>query len=55
MELSDKAITEFKQIWKEEHGEDISDEKAHIEAGRLLKLISVIYKPIQKDDHGQNR
>lgn len=49
--LSEKAITEFKEIWREIHGEDLSDEKALIEANKLLKLINVIYKPLPNREH----
>lgn len=47
--LSDKALEEFKKIWREEKGEDISDEKAAEEAINLLTLMDAIYKPIKKE------
>lgn len=47
--ISDKALTEFKKIWKEQFGEDISDEKAMDEATPLLTLMNVIYRPVKKE------
>ncbi|MFH1246640.1 MAG: hypothetical protein V1489_02615 [Candidatus Liptonbacteria bacterium] len=46
--LSDKALAEFKKIWKEEFGEDISDEKAAEEGINLLTMFDAIYRPIKK-------
>lgn len=47
--LSDKALQEFKRIWKEEFGEDISDEKATEEGINLLTMFDAIYRPIKKE------
>lgn len=47
--LSDKALQEFKKIWKEEFGEDISDEKAAEEGINLLTMFDAIYRPIKKE------
>ena len=47
--ISDKALEEHKKIYKEEFGEDISDEKAMDEATSLLTIFNVIFKPIKKD------
>lgn len=47
--LSDKALKEFKKIWKEQFGEDISDEKAAKEGINLLTLLNAIYRPIKKE------
>lgn len=46
--ISDKALQEFKEIWKEEIGTEISDEAAMEEATQLLTLFDAIYKPIKK-------
>ncbi len=46
--ISDKALKEFKEIWREEYGEEISDEKA-VELGiNLLTLFDKIYRPVKK-------
>lgn len=47
--LSDKALQEFKKIWKEEFGEDISDEKAAEEGINILTMFGAIYRPIKKE------
>lgn len=55
--ISDAALKEFKAIWKEEKGEDISDELAMDEAVNLLTLFDAIYRPIKKEwnDDYENR
>lgn len=47
--LSTQALQEFKQIWKTERGEEISDEFAMEQAANLLTLFDAIYKPIKAD------
>ena len=47
--VSEKALQEFKTIWREEFGEDISDEKALEEATALLTMFDAIYCPIRKE------
>jgi len=47
--ISDKALQEFKEIWKEEIGTEISDEQAMEEATQLLTLFDAIYRPIKKE------
>ncbi len=39
-----EAVEEFKQIWKKEFGEELSDEKAHEEARDLLVLMKLAMK-----------
>lgn len=46
--ISDAALNEFKEIWAEEIGSEISDEKAMEEATQLLTLFDAIYRPIKK-------
>jgi hypothetical protein len=55
--VSEKALQEFKNIWREEFGEDISDEKALEEATALLTMFDAIYRPIPKawsDEYDKN-
>lgn len=47
--LSQKALQEFKQIWKEEYQEEISDESAIEKGSDLLVLFDNIYRPVKKD------
>ena len=46
--LSQKAISDFKKIWKVQFKEDISDEKAEERGLELLKFMKIIYEPILK-------
>ena len=46
--LPPKAIEEFKEIYKQEFGEDLSDKEALEKATRVINLFQVIYKPIPK-------
>lgn len=47
--LSDKALQEFKEIWKEEYGEEISDAKATELGINLLTMFDAIYRPIKRE------
>ena len=47
--LSDKALQEFKEIWLEEIGEEISDERATELGINLLTLFQNIYRPVKKE------
>ncbi len=47
--ISEKALQNFKAIWKEEFNQEISDELAMEEATQLLTLFDAIYRPIRKD------
>src|SRR5271154_2422318 len=46
--ISKEALEEFKRIWKEEFGEDISDQKALDSGIALLTIMNVVYRPIKK-------
>ncbi len=46
--LSAEAISEFKEIWRNEFGEDISDEFALSQAVSLLSLYDKIYRPLNR-------
>ena len=47
--ISDAALREFQEIWREEVGAEISDEQAMEEATQLLTLFDAIYRPIKKE------
>lgn len=47
--LSKLAIEEYQKIFKEEFGEEISDEEAREQGERLIQLFKVIYKPIPEE------
>jgi hypothetical protein len=48
--LSPQALQEFKEIWKQEYGEEISDDFAVEQAINLLTLFDAIYKPVRVED-----
>ena len=47
--ISGEALAEFKRIWKDEYGTDISNAEAMAKATALLTLFDVIYRPIKKE------
>jgi len=47
--ISQAALQEFKKIWAEEFGEEISDEQATELGINLLTLFNYIYRPIKKE------
>ncbi len=50
MGISQKAIDEFKQLYKKQYDEDLSDDIASEAANRLVRFVDLIYKPIPKSD-----
>lgn len=49
--LSTQALQEFKEIWRQEYGEEISDDFAVEQAINLLTLFDAVYKPIKSEDY----
>jgi hypothetical protein len=49
--ISKEALEEYKKIYKKQFGEDVSDVEALAGANRLLSLMSIIYRPIPKEDY----
>ncbi len=47
--ISQRALKEFKTIWKEEYGNDIPDDFALEMAVNLLTLMNTIYRPIKEE------
>lgn len=47
--LSKQALEEYKEIYRQETGEIISDEKLVDEAINLLTLFNFVYRPIKKE------
>jgi len=46
--ISETALQEFKDLYRQEFGEEISDEKATELAINLLTLFDCIYKPVKR-------
>jgi len=47
--ISQKALEEYKAIYKEEYGADISDAEALDLAVNLLTMMNAVYRPIKKE------
>ena len=47
--ISKTSLEKFKTIYKEEFGEELSDQEAMEKATKFLNLMKVIMKPIPKD------
>jgi hypothetical protein len=50
MIVSPKALEEYKEIYREQFGKDISDAEALEQATKLLRLMEIVYKPMTKKD-----
>lgn len=50
MKLSQEAIQEFAEIYKQEFGEEISLDEAEIMAGRVIEFVSLISRPPPTED-----
>ena len=48
-QLSREAIEEFKAIYKDEFGEELTDEQVQEIALRLLRFFGILEKPLQED------
>lgn len=51
MQLSQKAISDFKQIYLKKFNQQLSDEKANELGVELLEFFKLIYRPIPKKDY----
>lgn len=48
--ISDKALKEFEEIWKQEFNMDLPDDSTAIkEAVALLTFFDIVYRPIKKE------
>lgn len=48
--LSDKQIEEFQMLYKSHFGKEISREDAYEQGIKLLRLLSIVYKPMTEDE-----
>ncbi len=55
MGLSKKAIEEYKEIYKKEFGEEISDGEAQEQGENLIRLFKVIYRPIPGENYKEEK
>lgn len=49
--ISKESLEEFKNIYKKEFKEEISDEVALDKATRLINLVKAVYKPMTKEEY----
>jgi hypothetical protein len=49
--ISEKALKEFKAIYKEKFDIDLSDRDALESATKLLRLVDIIYKPMTNEEY----
>ncbi|MDE1970239.1 MAG: hypothetical protein KGI50_01550 [Patescibacteria group bacterium] len=47
--ISKEALEKFKDLYKERFGKDLDDAEAFGKASKLLNLVSIVYRPIQKE------
>ncbi len=53
MVLSDEDIVKFQALYKGEFGMEISREDAYEKGIKLLRLMSVVYKPMTESEYEQ--
>ena len=51
MQLTDEDIIKFQSLFKKEFGMEISREDAHEKGIQLLRLMSLVYKPMTKEEY----
>ena len=47
--ITKEALEEYKKIYKNKTGEDLSDQEALESATKLLNIIQLVYKPTPKE------
>jgi hypothetical protein len=51
--LSDEQIIKFQVLYKSHFGKTISRDEAYKKGIKLLRLIELIYKPMNEDEYSQ--
>ena len=51
MQLTAKQVSKFQELYKRSFGKEISKENAYEQGVKLLRLMSLVYKPITKNDY----
>jgi hypothetical protein len=49
MRLSDEHISQFQMLYKKHFGKDINKEDAYEQGIKLLRLMSLVYQPMSKE------
>lgn len=50
MQLTTQQVNEFKELYQNEFGEELSDEEARKQARNLVQLVASVYQPIRKQE-----
>jgi len=50
MALTDAQLEQFRELYRKRYGKEISKEDATEQAGKLLRLVMLIYKPMSQED-----
>jgi hypothetical protein len=53
--ISQAALTEYRAIYKKHFNADLSDDEAIETAARLLELIRLTYRPINKNEYDNQK
>jgi hypothetical protein len=54
--ISKESLAEFKAIWRAKHGEVLTDDQAAEMAGRLLRVLSIVFRlPDPSDEPSEVR
>jgi hypothetical protein len=48
--LSETAIKEFMEIYKEKYGDELTFKEGKDQAMKLLQVFRVVFKPVNKND-----
>lgn len=51
MVLSDEDIAKFQMLYQEQFGIEITKEEAYEQGMKLLSLVSIVYKPMTKEEY----
>ena len=49
--ISEKALKDFKAIYKKKFDVELSDRDALESATKLLRLVEIVYKPMTKEEY----
>lgn len=48
--ISQKSLDEFKRLYREHFGKDLTNAEAYEKGSRLIRLLEIVYKPMTKEE-----
>ena len=51
--LSDEQITKYQTLYKNRFGKEISREKAYEQGVKLIRLVGLIFTPMNEEEYGR--